>query len=192
MAAFARKLMSVDEFLDFAEAREGRWELEDGVAYCMAPETFAHGRAKLAIVNALNRAIQRAGLPCEAVIDSVAVRVGPRTAYQPDAHVYCGARMPGEMRETPAPIVVVEVLSPSTRKRDEGKKRIAYFSLPSVAHYLIIDPEKRTVVHHERGEDGRIEPATVRKGALRLDPPGLDLAVEDFFAAGGSDRGSNA
>jgi Uma2 family endonuclease len=183
MSSAAKSLMTVDEFLDFAEGQEGRWELENGVAYAMAPERYGHGRAKFAAVLALNRAIQRVGLPCEAVIDSVAVRIGPKTAYQPDAHVYCGPRAADEMREAPSPVVIVEVLSPSTRGRDEGKKLVAYFSLPSVRHYLIIDPDDRVVVHHRRDKDGRIEPATLRAGALRLDPPGLELDVAELFAS---------
>jgi Uma2 family endonuclease len=183
MSAVARRLMTVDAFLAFAEPREGRWELEDGVAYSMAPERMAHVRCKLAAVLALSRAIERAGLPCEAVIEGPAVRVGPRTAYQPDGLVYCGARLPGEAREAPAPVVIVEVLSPSTRSRDEGKKLVAYFSLPSVWHYLVIDPDDRVVVHHHRSRDGRIEPRTLRAGVLRLDPPGLELDVADLFSA---------
>jgi Uma2 family endonuclease len=183
MSAAAKGLMTVDEFLGFAEGLEGRWELEDGAAYAMAPERYAHGRAKFAVVLALNRAIQRAGLPCEAVIDSVAVRIGPKTAYQPDAHVYCGPRASGEMREAPNPVVIVEVLSPSTRGRDEGKKLVAYFSLPSVRHYLVIDPDDRVLVHHRRDHDGHIEPNTLRAGALRLDPPGLELQVTELFSA---------
>jgi Uma2 family endonuclease len=182
MTAVAKTLMTVDDFLEVAQAREGRWELEDGLAYCMAPEQLAHVRSKLATVLALSRAIERAGLPCEAVIDGPAVRIGPRTAYQPDGLVYCGPRAPGEAREVPAPIVIVEVLSPSTRRRDEGKKLVAYFSLPSVQHYLVIDPKDRTVVHHQRGRDGRIEPSTLRAGALRIDPPGLEVDVAELFS----------
>jgi Uma2 family endonuclease len=183
MSAVARRLMTVDAFLEFVEPREGRWELEDGVAYAMAPERMAHVRCKFATVLALSRAIERAGLPCEAVIDGPAVRVGPRTAYQPDGLVYCGPRLPGEAREAPAPVVIVEVLSPSTPSRDEGKKLAAYFSLPSVQHYLVIDADDRIVVHHRRGRDGRIEPTTFRAGALRLDPPGLEADVAELFSA---------
>jgi Uma2 family endonuclease len=183
MSSAAKSLMTVDEFLDFAEGQEGRWELENGVAYAMAPKLLGHARVKLAVVLALRGAIERARLACEAVIDSVAIRIGPRTAYLPDALVYCGARAPDETRDIGEPVILVELTSPSSRAKDEGKKLVAYFSLPSVRHYLVIDPKDRIVIHHRRGPDGRIEPHTLREGALRLDPPDLELDVAELFAS---------
>jgi Uma2 family endonuclease len=183
MSALAQNLMTVDEFLATAEEREGRWEIENGVAYAMAPERLDHARVKAMTYMALRAAIRRAGLPCEAVPDSVAVRITARTAYQPDALVYCGPRLPPETREIPDPIVIVEVSSPSTRARDEGRKLIGYFSLPSVAHYLLLYPEAGDIVHHKRAEGGLIETRIISDGALRLDPPGLDLTLADLFAS---------
>jgi Uma2 family endonuclease len=183
MSEAAQKSMTVDEFLATAEEREGRWEIEDGVAYAMAPERLDHARVKGETFIALRTAIRRAGLPCEAVTDSVAVRITARTAYQPDALVYCGERLPPEAREVPAPVIVVEVLSPSTEWRDAHRKLIGYFSRPSVAHYLTIDPRDRSVAHHKRAEGGLIETRILYDGLLKLDPPGLELTVADLFPA---------
>jgi Uma2 family endonuclease len=77
--------------------------------------------------------------------------------------------------------VVVEVLSKSTRRVDSSIKLAGYFRVPSVVHYLLLWPESRTVVHHRRGEEGRIESAILRSGTLTLDPPGISLAVEALF-----------
>ena len=183
MSALAQKLMTVDEFLAAAEERDGRWELENGVAYAMAPERLAHSDGKFAAVAALRAAIGRAKRPCRAVLDGPAVRISARTAYQPDALVYCGPRLPPETREIPEPVIIVEVSSPSTRARDEGAKLIAYFSLPSVAHYLLLDPEQRALVHHKRAEGGLIETRILYDGLAKLDPPGLELAVAELFPA---------
>jgi Uma2 family endonuclease len=49
------------------------------------------------------------------------------------------------------------VLSPSTAAIDHGLKLTAYFSLPSVEHYLILDPDRRVVIHHKRGTGDAIE-----------------------------------
>jgi Uma2 family endonuclease len=181
MSAVAQILMTVDEFLATAEERDGRWEIENGVAYAMAPEFLGHSRVKAEAFIALRDAIRRAGLSCEAVTDSVAVRITARTAYQPDALVYCGPRLPPNVREIANPVILVEVTSPSTRWRDESKKLIGYFSLPSVAHYLILEPEERALVHHKRAEGGLIETRILFDGALRLDPPGLELTVAELF-----------
>ncbi len=181
MSALAPSVMSVDEFLATAEEREGRWEIENGVAYAMAPERLAHARVKAETYIALRDAIRRAGLACEAIPDSVAVRITARTAYQPDGLVYCGPRLPPDTREISNPVIVVEVTSPSTRSRDESKKLTGYFSLPCVGHYLILDPEERVLVHHKRAEGGLIETRILYDGLLRLDPPGLELTIQELF-----------
>ena len=175
--------MTVDEFLATAEEREGRWEIEYGVAYAMAPERLAHADTKFEAVTALRAAIARAKLPCRTVVDGPAVRITAQTADQPDALGYCGPRLPPDTREVPDPIIVVEVTSPSTRWRDESKKLIGYFSLASVMHYLILEPEERALVHHKRAEGGLIETRILYAGALALDPPGLELPVPALFPA---------
>ena len=76
--------------------------------------------------------------------------------YGPDTLVYNGPELPGDTLEIPNPVIVVEVLSPSTRKFDETVKKDDYFSLPSVHHYLIVDPEGPPIVHHRRQPDGTI------------------------------------
>ncbi len=70
--------------------------------------------------------------------------------YEPDALVNCGAPMADDAVAAPCPVVVVEVLSPSTAATDTGGKLAGYFAVPSVAHYLIIHPTKRVVTHHRR------------------------------------------
>ena len=78
-------------------------------------------------------------------------------------------------------IVVVEVLSPSTAAIDHGHKLSGYFSLASVEHYLILDPERRVAIHHKWGHGDAIETRVLSKGAVELDPPGFEVAVEAMF-----------
>ncbi len=183
MATAAEKPMTVDEFLGWAEERDGRWELVDGRPIAMAPERAAHLLSKARAWAAFQRAIERAGLPCTAFPDGATVRVCSRTAFEPDALVSCGAPVPPDAVEIPNPVIVVEVLSEGTADRDHGVKLIGYFSLPSVAHYLILDPERRTAVHHRRGQGDLIETRILTAGPLWLDPPGLELTVDELFAA---------
>jgi hypothetical protein len=53
--------------------------------------------------------------------------------------------------------------------------------LPSVAHYLIIDPDKPLVVHHARGSGEMILTRVVTQGAIELDPPGMTVAIGEFY-----------
>ena len=181
MPAFAKANMTVDEFLAWAEGREGRWELQDGEVVAMSPERVAHLETKLEVAVILKSAIARAGAPCHVVPDGATIRISARTAFEPDATVYCGPRLPPEAIEIPNPLIVVEVLSEGTARRDHGVKLAGYFSLSGLAHTLILDPERRTLIHHRRGQGEVIETRILTSGPLRLDPPGLEVAVEDLF-----------
>jgi len=175
--------MTVDEYLTWAEGRPGRFELYAGIVYAMAPERAGHAKVKYAVQTALLAGIRRAGLPCHMLPDGMTVRVDEDTAHEPDALVYCGPEVPDSAVEVPNPVIVVEVLSPSTRHIDASAKLAGYFRVPSVAHYLIVDPGLRLVIHHARGDAGAIATRIVSDGRLRLDPPGMDVAVKEMFHA---------
>jgi Uma2 family endonuclease len=183
MSIVVRESMSTDEFLVWAQAQEDRWELHDGALVSMSPERVLHAETKGAVYLSLKAAITRAGAPCVCLPDGAVIRVSQRTVYEPDALVYCGPRLPPEAIEVPNPVIIVEVLSPSTAARDHGVKLTGYFSLPSVTHYLILDSERRVVIHHKRGQGDFIETRILSDGLLRLDPPGLEASVVEMFAA---------
>src|ERR1700723_2409083 len=122
----AKVKITVDEFLAWAEGRDGRWELQDGTPVAMSPERAAHWETKFAAALALTKAIVRAGAPCRAVPDGATVRISVRTAFEPDALVYCGPRLPPDAIEVLDPIIIVEVLSPGTEGRDHGVKLRGY------------------------------------------------------------------
>jgi Uma2 family endonuclease len=173
--------MTVEEFLRWAEGREGRWELHDGVPVIMSPERALHGRVKFSAAIGLRNAVLAAGLPCEVFTDGMAIRIDAQATYEPDASVVCGARAPADAIEIDNAVIVVEVLSPNTAAIDHGRKLSGYFSLPSVQHYLILDPDRRAVLHHKRGVGDAIEIRVLTDGVARLDPPGFDVAVEALF-----------
>ena len=174
--------MNVDEFIAWALDRPGRYELVEGVVYPMAPQRVIHADTKHAVCVALKSAVKRAKVACYAMPDGLTVRISERTAFEPDAFVYPAPRLGPKEVEVRNPVVVVEVLSPSTRERDLGGKVAGYFSVPSIAHYLIVDADERLVIHHRRGIGGAVATEIVREGSLRLDPPGLDVPVAELFA----------
>jgi Uma2 family endonuclease len=70
---------------------------------------------------------------------------------------------------------------PRLLSTDMGYKRHGYFSIPNVQHYLIVDPERRLVLHYARGNGHEQLPRIVSEGSLSLEPPGLDLKISEFF-----------
>jgi Uma2 family endonuclease len=78
-------------------------------------------------------------------------------------------------------VIIAEVVSASCRRIDATLKLAAYFRLPSVMHYLIVDPTQPSVVHHARGTGDTILTRIVTAGSIALDPPGLELALDDIY-----------
>ena len=135
-------LQSADDFIAWAINRpEGRrWELAQGQPVAMAPERAAHTRMKLRIARRLEDAVAQAGLPCEVFVDGMAVQVDETTVYEPDVLMRCGASLPDEAVKVTDPMIVVEVVSPSSQSLDSGAKLIDYFRVLSVRHqgYVIV------------------------------------------------------
>ena len=175
--------MTREEFLRWAETQpRGRFERIDGKVVAMAPERGAHLRIKRDVLLALLRGIAAAGLPCEALPDGATVEVEAGNDYEPDAVVTCGERMAAEATVAPNPIIVVEVLSPSTQGGDLTRKLIGYFKVPSVRHYLILFAERPQVIHHRRRDVGdEIETRMLVTGEIKLDPPGITITVEEIY-----------
>jgi Uma2 family endonuclease len=115
--------MKVDQFLDWTMAQPDgpRYELVAGYVVAMAPERAFHARRKARIGRGLTDAIGATGLPCEALPDGMTVKIDEHTAYEPDAVVHCGEPLPDDAVIVPAPVIVVEVLSPRTATRDTGR-----------------------------------------------------------------------
>lgn len=179
MSAVPDRLMTSDEFTDWAMRQpSGRYELVAGRVVAMAPERARHNLAKIAVLLALREGVNRAGLSCTVYTDGMTVVIDKYHAREPDAAIQCGDQRDPDALILDAPVVVVEVVSPSSERDDTGAKLVEYFSVASIRHYLIVNPEKRVVVHHERdGSDLRTRIVGEDAGDLRLDPPGFSVSV---------------
>jgi Uma2 family endonuclease len=170
--------MKVPEFLAWVETQpHGRYELVGGEIVAMAPERVRHNLVKLAVARALQDAVKAAALPCIVFTDGVAIVINDETTREPDASVQCGVQADLDSMIIEAPLIVVEVTSPSSENNDVDVKLVDYFSVPSIQHYLIIFPERRVAVHHQRNDRGTIDTRIVHDGDIVLNPPGISLPV---------------
>lgn len=177
----AARGLSAAEFLSWAEDQEkGRFELLRGEIVAMAPEQAEHARAKFSAARALADANARVRVPCEAFVDGLGIAINEDTVYEPDALINCGEKIAPDSLLAPNPVVIVEVLSPSTRNIDKSVKVADYFRLPSIAHYLIVDLGRRILLHYER-QGAQMVVAIVTEGTIRLDPPGIAIDLADVF-----------
>jgi Uma2 family endonuclease len=171
--------MTVEEFLAWSERQpdQDRYELVDGEIVAMTRDTIQHNRTKGRAYRAICEALEVAGLPCEAFIDGIAITINENTVRIPDIIVQCGADPLPRAMVAESPLVVVEVVSPSSERDDKDTKFMDYFSVAGIRHYLILFPERRAVIHHQRNERGAIESAILKEGAVTLDPPGFSVSV---------------
>jgi Uma2 family endonuclease len=183
MSVLARPYMRADEFIAWASQRPDgeRFELVAGELVPMLPERSGHALVKSRIWRALDDAVRAAGLACATYPDGMAVEIDDRTVYEPDASVRCGSPLDDDAVKITDPLIVVEVLSPSSQARDAGAKLADYVRLPSLRHYVLADTKTRTIVQHRIGPDGRIDTLVLRGGELELDPPGIRIRISELF-----------
>lgn len=177
------KPMTADEFIAWSMMQEhGRFELLDGMVVAdMNSERSRHAVVKLNAAIALRFALKASGFAGQVFTDGMAVRISDRIVHEPDAMLRLGAALPGEQVYVDDPVIVAEVLSPSSMTVDTSTKLLNYFALPSLQHCLVIDPAKQTVLHYRRGQDGKPVLEVIETGAITLDPPGLSVAIADLF-----------
>ena len=93
---------------------------------------------------------------------------------EPDAAVQCGVATDLDSTILEAPLIVVEVASPSSERDDTGDKLVEYFSVPSIRHYLIVKPERNVVIHHARKGGGDLTTRIVSAGEMQPRATGHD------------------
>ena len=166
--------MNVAEFLAWTEAQpDDRYELVGGEVVAMTRDTVGRNLAKTWAWRALDDAVRTAGLNCVVLVDGVGVPISENTLRIPDVLVQCGAPPDRNSPVIESPLIVVEVVSPSSEHDDTDVKLVDYFSVASIHHYLIIFPKKRVVVHHQRNERGTLDTRIVSEGDIKLSPPGM-------------------
>ena len=143
--------MTPDEYLAFEETARVRHEYVSGHVYAMSGVKLRHARVVGNVAAGLRRAANDG--PCEAFTNDLKVRADETTFYYPNVLVVCDTPDDETVFVT-NPCVVVEVLSPSTRRTDRSEKLIAYRGIPALRAYVIIEAARQEVERHWRDASG--------------------------------------
>jgi Uma2 family endonuclease len=168
---------TVMEFQAWHARQPERWEFIHGQPRLMAPASMKHSILKNNVGFALRQAV--ADLGCTALIDGPQIVTDEISAI-PAVVVTCSALD----LSTPViaePVIIVEVMSPSSEGDDAGRKWFSYRKIPSLKHYLVLSQDERTVQLHSRAGDLWRE-RFVSAGAIELDDPPVRLEVEAIYA----------
>jgi Uma2 family endonuclease len=176
---------SLDEYFALEHAGDARYEYWDGEVVCMSGGTKEHGQISGNVHYQLRRAA--GGGPCRVFTADVAIKTPTLPPYRyPDVSVACGELKFVDIRGVDAltnPVVIIEVMSPSSADRDRGAKFIAYQAIASLAEYLLIAQDSPQVTHYSRQRDGTWlrEDVSGLDGLVKLDSIKCSLALRDIY-----------
>ncbi len=175
MCASLRPL-TLEEFLDWERTQPARYEFDGIQPIAMTGGSVAHARLVRRLVAALG-----AGLPpgCEAFGGDLKVLTIGRARY-PDSTVVCGPL--DTAGDTVEPVLVAEVLSPSTALTDRRVKAAEYASVASVQVYVMLDQEVARATVLRRAAGWREELVEGRDAVLASPEAGVRIAVAALYA----------
>lgn len=138
-----------DTYLDIEAHASNRHEYFHGYIYAMAGGELNHDTIKMTATLILGDKLSASF--CFMTSSDFKVATQNRDAvFYPDLAVHCHPRPKNKTTILEAPSLILEVLSPSTRKFDLSTKRKEYFRIPSLRHYLLIDSETPSVLLYTR------------------------------------------
>jgi Uma2 family endonuclease len=181
MAEPAIRRMTLEEFLHWDDGTDTCYELIDGFPVAMAPPAEAHRILAMRLASRIDAALA-SRRPCNAQIEPGVVR--PDRAdfyYVPEIAVTCEPNEPGRQAMVD-PILIVEILSPSTERSDRRLKLPAYQKLESVREIMLIDADSYHAELYRRENDHwGIELVRGTEGALFLTSVDLRVSISELY-----------
>lgn len=173
--------MDSSAFLAWAEGREGRYELVDGRVIMMTAGTLGHALVVRGLSKALDNRL--AGTQWIVLTSDLAVGIDTNTVRYPDVVV---AARGGKLRDliATAPILVAEVLSPSSVTDDLGDKATEYLHLPGLCAYLVLSQDEPKAWVWVRGESGFSAGAEViagSEGIVRIPALSIEVPLSEVY-----------
>jgi len=177
--------VSPGEYLQRERAARERSEYREGRVFAMAGASRNHNRIVTNISSSLN--VQLKSRDCNNYSSDMRVSLGGGKRYvYPDVVVTCGREeFEDEKHDTLLnPVVIVEVLSPSTEAHDRGEKFFYYQSIPSLEEYVLVSQERKRLEIFRRREDGSWAYRALPSEAAVLDLESIDcvLIMDEVYA----------
>ena len=173
----AENLMSLDEFLAWEREQPERYEYAGGLATMMTGASLAHVTITMNITFALRQALRGTG--CRPFANDAKVVAAGSVRY-PDVAVTCEPVTASD-DIVPDPILIFEVLSPSTEREDRGRKKFDYFATPSIRQYAIVEQDERRIDLYTRAANGWTNQVIERDAILKLSSIGVEILLDAIY-----------
>ena len=151
-AARKIELISIEDYLAGEQRSQVKHEYLGGTIYAMAGARVVHDQIAMTLLGLLHAQLR--GRPCQPFNSDMKVRLrlpAHTRFYYPDGMIVCQSNPPDDTFQD-SPVVIAEVISEATRRTDEGEKKDAYLTIPSLMAYLLIESDRPRVVVHRRTE----------------------------------------
>jgi Uma2 family endonuclease len=158
--------LTVEEYLALEEREEVRHEYVNGRIFAMSGASDAHNVICSNLHVLLHPRVKGSG--CMVYINDMKVRIETANSfYYPDIMVTCE---PFEAKSVykRSPVLIIEVLSPSTSRTDRREKLVAYQQLSSLKQYLIVHQSRYRIEMHRKDEHGQWEMTILGKNDVVL------------------------
>jgi Uma2 family endonuclease len=172
-----RKAMTIADFLAWEEGQELRWEFDGFAPEAMTSGTWRHGAIQTNLIAVLHRLLR--GKPCRPSGSDVKILVRGSIRY-PDAFVVCSPVGPSATVVTD-PVVVFEVLSPSTASTDFGDKNEEYRDTPSIQRYVLLDQDRQRATVFARVDTDWIGHIVSGDATLEMPEIGIGVPLADLY-----------
>jgi len=176
LAKNENNFIEIQSYLQSELIRDTKHELVNGKVYAMAGASKNHERLSGNIYAEFRNHLK--GNPCETFSSDMKVKVGASFFY-PDVMVVCDDKIENDYY-TESPIIVVEVLSKSTRRTDETIKLMSYINISSVQEYVIVEQDIVDLQVLRRDENWLPKHYFLGDEVI-FESIGLTLSVEDIY-----------
>jgi len=173
------QVISVEDYLEAEKDSPIRHEYVDGYIYAMAGASDRHNRASLNLASRLNEHL--VDNRCEVFMSDMKLMVAPNVYYYPDVTVCCDSPPPDPYFRA-EPVLIVEVMSPTTDRIDHHEKLVAYKRMPSLLEYVLISQDRiRVEVHRRVGDVWQQVFLMNPADSLALESVGLTIQLADIY-----------
>jgi Uma2 family endonuclease len=185
MASLPTSPLTEEQYLAIEREAEFKSEFHDGQMFAMAGGSPNHALLAGNIIGILHRQLP-AG--CHVFSSDLRIKVGSGRLYTyPDCSVVCGElELFSDQRDVLLnPLLIVEVLSPSTESYDRGKKFELYRTIASFREYLVIHQDRRYVEHHSKQDDGSwlLREHSGEGGSVAVARLGVLISLAELYAS---------
>jgi Uma2 family endonuclease len=169
--------ISLEDYLAGEQDGDCRHEYVAGYVYAMTGASEAHNLICTNLVAMLHPHLR--GKPCRVFVNDMKVRVGDNF-YYPDLMVCCDPSDNAKYFKTD-PVLLIEVLSPSTKRTDVLEKRIAYQSLQTLQEYVLVAQDRVGMSIYRRIDNGWELETLAIGDTVFLRSIGLETAIETIY-----------